>query len=177
MMHKRFIIWFFILLLLLTITNGVTADEMCIITVNVPTKPWRIRMSIPRDYGLSDLNDPKSPVSGIKGMLMRSQWPTGDVLTLMCMEFPSGVTCESVAKRYISEVAKVKGLDPKTLKSSVQPRYVLYTYIDSYGLRKYWLAFFTYTDNCINLMISKPQDRWDDNREAVAIIDSLSFVQ
>lgn len=175
MTHKCFIIWCSILLLLLRITNGVTADDMCIITIDVPGKPWRIRMSIPRDYGLSDLNDLKSPV--IKSMLMRAQWPTGDVLTLMCQESPRPETCELVAKRYLSEITKVKGLDPKTLKSSIQPRYVLYTYVGSYGLRKYWYAVFAHEDRCIHLMISKPQPRWDDNQEAAAIIDSLNFVE
>jgi hypothetical protein len=133
-------------------------------------------MSIPRDYGLSDPTDPRSPTYGQKNLLMRAQWPTGDVLTLLGMELPSGVTCKSIAERYLSELAKVKGLDKNTLKDSIHSGYLLYTYIDSYGLRKYWLAFFTYRDNCINLMLSKPQSRWDDSQDAAAIIDSVMFI-
>jgi hypothetical protein len=176
MSHKHLITCCLIWLLFLMV-SGVTANDICEVTVNVPTKPWSIRMNIPRDYGLSDLSDPRSPASRITSMLMRAQWPTGDVLTLMRMEPPSHATCESVVERYLSELTKVKGLDPKTLNSSIQPHYVLYTYIDSYGLRKYWFAIFTYADNCIYLTISKPQDRWDDHREAVAIIDSLIFIK
>jgi hypothetical protein len=176
MKPKSHIYWSLFSLLFFVI-SGVAATDMCEVVVNVPTKPWRIRMSIPRDYGLSDPTDPRSPTYGQKNLLMRAQWPTGDVLTLVCVELPSGVSCESLAKGYLSEMTKVKGVDPNTLDRTMNPRYALYTYVDSYGLRKYWSAFFSYSDNCIHLTISKPKARWDDSQEPAAIIESLSFVE
>jgi hypothetical protein len=160
------------------------------ITLNIPDKPWKIRLHVPYDYevqtkdGQDNIvlqtvwmlqNTTHIELTGRKNRLMMALSGAGDFLTLQCAALDSHENCASIIKRVLAESTKHNLIDPMTIFSSIRERYVLFKYYSA-G-RRFWTAAYTHDGRCINLTISKRQERWDDDQGSMAIIDSVTFVE